>query len=268
MSGEGYTGHVNGDSAPYQFKIPVATSEQTGVMSKEQAAKLAGIPDGGAGVNAFTTLRASFVQPAVNASVTVNVVNSAWIAFGQIVYVENGGYYQGAAQGATQAVLKNLGYAGNAAPGATVTNGSQVSPGGLQGSSESSFAPLVSVTSGAGAETFYGISGSDADPANVGGRTVNGAISFTKVKASISPGVYVAPAPVYRIKLYVSTDGGISYSVQAAATVSISVGTSNQVSATFAAVTLPAGSLHLISVQQLSGGSNTVNRPLSVTYST
>lgn len=44
-----YSGHVNTDSTPYQFKIPSATEDQDGVMTKEQVRKLDSIPSGGGG---------------------------------------------------------------------------------------------------------------------------------------------------------------------------------------------------------------------------
>lgn len=257
MSGEGYTGHVNGDSAPFQFKIPAATADQYGVV------KLGTFRDG---INAFTTTTATFVQPAVNANVTVDVEDSRWIAPTQIVFQEAGGYYEVISiPSDTSVTLKNLGYADNAAPSVNVPTGT-LTPGGIQGpDSGSTFGNRISTTSG-GAAVYYGLDGSDADPANVAGRTVELATTFTKIRAAISPGIYVAPAPVYRVTLYVSTDGGLSYS-STVATVDIDVGTSNKANATFAAVTLAAGSVHLYSVQQLSGGSNTVTRPLSVTFS-
>jgi hypothetical protein len=93
---------------------------------------------GGAGLNAFTTLSANFIQPAVNATVSANVGTTAWIATGQGVYVQGGGYYQVASvPDLTHVNLTNLGTAGNAAPGATVTSGTNVTvtPSGTPGTS-------------------------------------------------------------------------------------------------------------------------------------
>lgn len=41
-----YSGHIEGSSLPYQFKIPDATENQDGVMTKGQVAKLDALPGG------------------------------------------------------------------------------------------------------------------------------------------------------------------------------------------------------------------------------
>jgi hypothetical protein len=90
------------------------------------------LPAGGGG--GATLLNGNFVQPAVNSTVTATVLASAGIGVGQILYVVNGGYYEvTAVPSGTTITLKNLGYAGSAAPGATVPTGGRVVPGGLQG---------------------------------------------------------------------------------------------------------------------------------------
>lgn len=92
-----------------------------------------GVP-GTPGTNAYATTTAGFVQPAINATVSVTVSNTSWMALGQIVYIETGGYYSvSSLTSGTVAVLRNLGYQGNAAPSATVVSTSLVSPGGVQG---------------------------------------------------------------------------------------------------------------------------------------
>lgn len=57
---------------------------------------LAGIngTNGTNGLNAFTTTSASFVQPALNVSVTFSVVENRWIAVGQTIYISNAGFYR------------------------------------------------------------------------------------------------------------------------------------------------------------------------------
>jgi hypothetical protein len=97
---------------------------------------------GGAGLNAFTTLTTSFVQPAVGSSVTATVGSTSWIAPNEIIFVQGGGYYQVTSiPDLTHVSLSNLGYTGNAAPGATVTGGTgvMVTPGGLAGQGGNSF---------------------------------------------------------------------------------------------------------------------------------
>jgi len=86
------------------------------------------------GVDAFTLTTAQFVQPAVSDFVTVSVENSMWIASGQIVYVQNGGYYSVvSAPSSVSVTLFNLGYTGNAAPTSIIAATSKMSPGGLIG---------------------------------------------------------------------------------------------------------------------------------------
>ncbi len=86
------------------------------------------------GKNAFTTVAAIFTQPAVNATQLMQVADSSWAGLGQIIFVENGGYYSVAAiPDATHLNLENIGYSGNAAPGAFIAVASKVVPGGLKG---------------------------------------------------------------------------------------------------------------------------------------
>jgi hypothetical protein len=93
---------------------------------------------GGAGLNAFTTLSASFVQPASGSTVVANVGTTAWMATGQIVYVAGGGYYSvSSIADLTHATLNNLGYSGNLASGSTVASAGAVTPAGLIGPSGS-----------------------------------------------------------------------------------------------------------------------------------
>ena len=86
------------------------------------------------GVDSFTTTTAAYTQPAVAALVSVAVVTSAWAVIGQVVYVQNGGYYTvDSIPDATHLSLKNLGYTGNAAPAVVIGGGQKVGPGGLKG---------------------------------------------------------------------------------------------------------------------------------------
>jgi len=86
------------------------------------------------GVNAFTATTGNYVQPAINSSVLVSVADSSWMAVGQVVYVDGGGYYTVFNKpNSTSVSLVNLGYDGNAAPGVTVNSTADVSPAGLSG---------------------------------------------------------------------------------------------------------------------------------------
>lgn len=86
------------------------------------------------GRNAFSVTTELFTQPGANSNVTVAVQNSTWISLGQTVYVRDGGTYEVSGIPTTTSVtLKNLGYPGNAASGATISNGRNISPSGLKG---------------------------------------------------------------------------------------------------------------------------------------
>lgn len=91
-------------------------------------------PQGIQGVNAYTALTSSFVQPAVSGFIAVDVIDTSWMGTGQVLYVESGGYYEvaGVIDGVTVS-LENLGTSGNASPAATVLNASKVSPAGPEG---------------------------------------------------------------------------------------------------------------------------------------
>ena len=89
---------------------------------------------GGSGKDAFTTVRASFTQPAVSSNVTAQVGQTNFMTAGMPLYVAGGGYYSiSSVTDLTDVVLTNLGYAGNASPGATVPSGGVVTPTGVIG---------------------------------------------------------------------------------------------------------------------------------------
>jgi len=95
-----------------------------------------GLPgaNGTNGTNAFTTLTADFTQPNVGDSATVSVADSSWVATREILFVENGGYYQvDSVPDAFSITLINLGYTGNAAPTTNIPSAGKVSPGGIKG---------------------------------------------------------------------------------------------------------------------------------------
>jgi hypothetical protein len=87
------------------------------------------------GQNSFSLTTASFVQPAVSASATVQIASSTWMALNQVIYVAGGGYYTVLALPTSSSVtLTNNGNVGNAAAGTTVISGVQVVSGGVQDS--------------------------------------------------------------------------------------------------------------------------------------
>tara|TARA_R110000868_G_scaffold71606_1_gene209520 strand:- start:18 stop:896 length:879 start_codon:yes stop_codon:yes gene_type:complete len=95
------------------------------------------------GLNAFTITTQSYVQPAVNTNVTISVSNSngytgSFAVPGQIIYVQNGGYYTVQSSTATTIIMQ---YGSDyttfnqalTASGLTVATNKKVSPGGLRG---------------------------------------------------------------------------------------------------------------------------------------
>lgn len=316
-----YTGQVHGDSSPYQFKIPDATEEQDGVMTKAQVKKLDSIPSGGGGTavltgdvtgslsatvlskiqgvtvdptghvandvlsyngantkivpraiadgaNAFTTLTASFVQPAIGSTVTVTVVESAWVAFGQVVFVESGGYYQGAGQSPGHIVLRNLGYTGNASAGATIPRLGEVSPAGIAGPGpESSFAGQV-LTSPGSQEIFLGlVTQSNVGPGGVAGRVVPTARTFTGLTVALGDDTVSLPATTFEVELYISINGGIGYTSASVPVTVNFITTGNVVKAIFSSpVTIPAGSVHVPGIKQLTGIGGYSNLPVAITF--
>ena len=115
-----------------------------------------GLPgiDGTAGVSAFTAVSpSSFVIPAVNSTVTVSVLDSSWMAIGELVFVSDGtdkGTFQVTALPTTTSVtLKFLGYQLDSLPGATIDVAAIVTPTGQRFTIP---APTVATGSGAAYE--------------------------------------------------------------------------------------------------------------------
>lgn len=133
--------------------------------------------------------------------------------------------------------------------------------------SPSTFGNEVDTTPG-GAESFVGINLVAGTEVQADGRTVAVATTFRQLVASLGVGAYVAPAPVFRIQVYQSVNGGLSWDAVAGATLDIDLATSNRGSTTFdEPVVLPADSLHFLGVKQLSGGGGFSNLVFSATLS-
>lgn len=124
--------------------------------------------DGDDGVSPFTSLDASFVQPAAGSTVTVTVADTSWMSLGGWAYVSGGGHYVIASNplSATQILLRNPGAGDlspfgwtltsiptNAAPGATITS--------------SGFDNQVEVSGPPGAAGEEGAAGATLDPSVV-----------------------------------------------------------------------------------------------------
>lgn len=91
------------------------------------------LQSGGDGISAFTTTTADYTQPAVNSNVVIPVVQAAWLALGQIIYIENGGFYSVVSISGMNVTAKNLGYESNVAVSTVVDASSKVSAAGLKG---------------------------------------------------------------------------------------------------------------------------------------
>ena len=86
------------------------------------------------GYNAFTTTAANFTQPSVSGTVSVQVVQTAWMATGQYLFIATGGFYTvNTITDSTHVVLLNTGYSGNASPTTVISSGSKISPAGIEG---------------------------------------------------------------------------------------------------------------------------------------
>ena len=126
---------TNPSAAVFNFGIPTGA---TGLQG----------PQGPQGINAFTTLIDDFMQPAIGGGDTIYVVNSSWMAVGEIIYIgpglygappPPGGFYQVTGLPAAGYVgIKNLGWV---IPGTTFalqgqtvgTAGTIVTPSGTIG---------------------------------------------------------------------------------------------------------------------------------------
>ena len=71
-------------------------------------------------------------MPAISGTVNVSVADTAWMAVGQVLYIETAGYFEvNTIVSALTVTLENLGYTGNAAPTTVISTGKKVSPGGI-----------------------------------------------------------------------------------------------------------------------------------------
>ena len=114
---------------------PAGAAGSTGATGATGAAGSNG-PSGDAGLNAYCSIPLTSTQPAVGATIDVRPSPSTaceWAIVGQIVFLYAGGYYEVMAPNvAGRITIKNLGYTGNAAPGASV-GGGYLGPAGLVG---------------------------------------------------------------------------------------------------------------------------------------
>ncbi len=126
---------------------------------------------GAVGQGSYTTTGTTFVMPASGGSVSIGVASSAWLVIGEVLFVGPGGTAGGTAAGylsvvgltgTTGAILKNLGYAGNAASGVTIVVGAGVTPVGLQGATGAAGATGATGATAPGATGATGAAGINA----------------------------------------------------------------------------------------------------------
>lgn len=118
------------------------------------------------GINAFTVILLDALHPAVNipafnANASIYVENSDWMVEGQIIFIEDAGYYEVVTVTDTEnVVVKNLGYTGNVNGVGQFTVAAGVSPGGVNGIDGADGADGADGTNG-----INGTNGSDGDSA-------------------------------------------------------------------------------------------------------
>lgn len=116
-----------------------ATTQCTPCCTTPQVTNVPGVAgdpgaSGADGINAFTATTTNTTIPAVNSNVSVNVLNSDWMAIGELVFLSDGtdfGTFQVVTiTSQTVVSLKFLGYPLDAAPGAIIGSGAVVTPTG------------------------------------------------------------------------------------------------------------------------------------------
>ena len=84
-----------------------------------------------AGINAFTTLTASFVMPALGVSVVLTVAASGWMAVGQTIFIETAGQFVvDAVLSPTSVRVLRAAFSDNPATSTVIASGKKVSPSG------------------------------------------------------------------------------------------------------------------------------------------
>lgn len=92
-----------------------------------------GVP-GPSGPASRSATTAAYTQPAVDASVSIAVTSTAWMAAGQTIFIEGAGYYQvGTIASLTSLTAINIGSFGNAAAGTVIATGADVVIGAVGG---------------------------------------------------------------------------------------------------------------------------------------
>lgn len=93
--------------------------------------------NGSNGVNAYARTSQNFTVPAVGIAVGLTVDNATPFMTGMIIFVQDAGYYEVTGTSTNTINAKNLGYAINAAVGATIGNPRLIVSAGIQGAAGS-----------------------------------------------------------------------------------------------------------------------------------
>src|SRR5439155_278712 len=155
------------------------------------------------------TTSANYTQPAVSATVSVTVGTTAWMAVGQYLYVNTGGFYTvSSITNATTVVLSNRGYSGNAARTPVITSPKAVSPGGIQGATGPTGATGANGATGAtGTTGTNGTNGATRAPATDAYTTLFRSYTQPAVSATVSVTVGTTAWMAVGQYLYVNTGG-------------------------------------------------------------
>jgi hypothetical protein len=132
----------------------------------------------------YAVTTASFTQPASGSTVTVSVTSTVKIAIDQVVFVQDGGYYEvSGITDDTDVVLKNLGLSVNAAASANIPSGSLVGGFAIDLSGNTVIVgDGVAGTPAGGVVSVQGVSGGTAVP-------VSGTVAVSNL-SSASPSLY------------------------------------------------------------------------------
>lgn len=142
-----------------------------------------------AGSPAYTRTIATFVQPSIGATVSVQVDNTDWMISGGVVSISNAGLYLvSSVTDSTHVVLQ---FGNGSAPGTTIAIGESVSPSGIPGAT--------------GANGAAGANGKDAYS--------HSTASFTQPLVGVSASVTIADTAWMLSGMYVFLSTGGTYQV-------------------------------------------------------
>lgn len=188
---------------------------------------------GGNSGNAYTNTTGGFVMPAVNGTVQIPVLNTAWMVAGEPIFISNAGsFLVSSIQSAISVTIVNLGYSENVAPATNVPGGQGVTPTGRKGNTGAtglgtlnSISPTTTkgdliVDNGASSPAANDVrlaAGSDgqvlatdsAQPSGLGWKTVTPNTAATDGDIAIFSGTSGRPMVLKDSKLLITSDGAI-----------------------------------------------------------